>query len=97
MYNLLDRNADLIWFDYETKMRKLVSELLEPSTKRSIQDRELYDALIKKYDEQAKKLEELEFIVCKSKKRQTVFEDINQRINELVYKIFDIEILKTLG
>ena len=70
-------------------MRKLVQELLEPTTKRSIQERELYEILTKKYEESRKKIDEIEFILHKSQKRQTIFDEIEKKIFELVKK-FDI-------
>ena len=74
----------MIWFEYEIRMRKLVQDLLEPTTKRSIQDRELYEILMKKYEEQRKRVDEIDFILHKSQKRQTVYEEIDRKIFELV-------------
>ena len=68
-------------------MRKLVQELLEPTTKRSIQDRELYEILNRKYEEDRKRIDEIEFILHKSQKRQTIFSEIEKKIFEFVISV----------
>jgi len=75
--------ADLIWFEYETRLRKLVEELLEPTVKRSREEREMYEVLSKKHEGLLKRVEDLEFTSHRTQKRQTVFEDIFRRISEL--------------
>jgi Heat shock factor binding protein 1. len=62
-----------------------VQELLEPTIRRSREDREMHDILLKKYDEMSKRIEDLEVAIQKSKKRDTVFDQIFTRLNDLVH------------
>jgi len=86
--------ADLIWFEYETRLRKLVEELLEPTVKRSREEREMYEVLSKKHEGLLKRVEDLEFTSHRTQKRQTVFEDIFRRISELVRDSLIVKFLK---
>jgi len=81
---LIEKQTDLIWFDYETRLRKLIEEILEPTVKRSKEERELFDILSKKNESLTKRVEDLEFMSQRTQKRQTSFEDIFKRLNELV-------------
>jgi len=74
----------LIWFDYETRLRKLIEEILEPTVKRSREERELFEILSKKNESLSKRIEDLEFMSQRTQKRQTSFEDIFRKLNELV-------------
>jgi len=59
------------WFGFETRIRKMVIDIMEPSVKRSIEDREQVIEL-KKFSEIIKrKVEECEFIIHKAQKRTT--------------------------
>ena len=44
----------------------------------------MHDVLHRKYDELTKRLEDIEYAIQKSDKRQTVFEDIYKKITDLV-------------
>ena len=74
----------MIWFDYETRLRTLVEELLEPTLRRSREERELFEMLSRKNDHSNKRLDDVEFMFQKTQKRQTAFEDIFKRIHDLV-------------
>lgn len=52
--------------------------------KRSREDREIHDVLHKKYEEMIRRVEDLEYAIQKSDKKQTVFEEIHSKINDLV-------------
>ena len=81
---LVEKQSDLIWFEYETRLRKLVEELLEPTIRRSREERELFESLNKKSEALHKRVDDLEFMSQRTQKRQTAFDDIFKRINELV-------------
>lgn len=61
-----------------------MQELLQPTIKRSREDRELYDTLMHKCDMLAHRVEDLETITHKAEVKQTIFDDIFKRINNLV-------------
>ncbi len=85
MLIFLDKSsADLVWVNYETRLRKLMQELLQPTVKRSREDREMYDSLVKKYDFLHKRVETLEFVTNKTDNQQTIFDDIFMKITNLV-------------
>lgn len=41
MLSIGTSDLELTWFDFETRMRKLVYELLQPTVQRSHEDREI--------------------------------------------------------
>jgi len=68
---------ELNWFDLETRLRKVVFELLQPSVQRSHEDRDSINSTKKQIISQAKRLEELEFILMKSDSPTTAFDEVN--------------------
>jgi phage shock protein A len=64
-------------------MRKTIQELLEPTIKRSIEDRELMDTFKKTTDSMKRKMDEIEYLVVKTQKKTTFFDDLDKKINEL--------------
>jgi hypothetical protein len=71
--------AELDWFDFETRMRDVIHELIEPVIKRASEDREVSLGLQRKTELATKRLDQLENIVLKTGKKNTVFDEINQR------------------
>lgn len=84
----------MMWLTYETKLRTLMQDLLQPTVKRSREDRELYDNLMYRCEVLTKRVEDLETITHKAEVKQTIFDDIFKRINNLVRKFKGGEIVK---
>ena len=77
------QRRDLDWFEFETKMRKLVHELLEPTLRRAQEDRESVEVMKRTLIENGKRLEPLEFALYKSGNKHSFFDEVSQRIAEL--------------
>ena len=76
--------GDLDWFDFETRMRKLISELLEPTVLRT-QDDKSQILLLRKMNETLKKrMDDAEFMQSKAFKRMDKLEEVWARIKDLV-------------
>ena len=75
--------AELDWFSFETRIRKLIQDLVDPIQKRALDAKEASDAQRKGNDSLKRKVEELEFAVHKSQKKSVIFEEINNRISKL--------------
>lgn len=65
-------------------------ELLQPTVKRSREDRELYDKLKHQCEALSKRVEELEVVTHKTENKQTIFDDIFNKINILVHSLKEI-------
>ena len=72
--------VELEWYDFETRMRNVVTELVEPILKRTQEDREEIGTCNRSCATLSKRLEDLEFLVQKNKGRNKVMDDINRRI-----------------
>ena len=68
---------------FETRIRKLIQDLVDPIQKRALDAKEASDAQCKASDSLKRKVEELEFAVHKSQKKSVIFEEINNRISKL--------------
>ena len=77
------KNAELDWFSFETRVRKLIQDLVEPVSKRAVEAKESSDTLRKSNDNLKRKVEEIEFVVHKSQKKSTIFEDINNKFTKM--------------
>jgi len=64
-----------------------MQDLLQPTVKRSLEDRELYDNLMKRCETLTRRVEDLETITHKSENKHTIFDDLFKKINDVV--IFD--------
>ena len=64
---MFDHNPD--WFSFETRIRKMVTQMLEPCVKRSIQERDILTELKKQNDAIKRKVDECEFIIHKAQKK----------------------------
>ena len=72
--------VELEWYDFETRMRAVVTDLIEPILKRGQEDREEIGSCNRSCATISKRLEDLEFLVQKNKGRNKVMDDINRRI-----------------
>lgn len=85
-------SGELDWFTFETKMRALVREIVNPVLNKNEEERERYTELEKKTSDLINRLEVVEYSCFNNRKNQkapTMFELMFQKITELVitYKI----------
>ena len=73
-------SAELDWFQFETEMRKVVRDLLEPTIQRSHEDRERTNNFSILLDSMEDRLNYIETIVLKKGEKIPIFEEINDRI-----------------
>ena len=73
----------LDWFEFETKMRKLIHELIEPTLRRAQEDREAVESIKRMTIDHGKRLEPIEIALYMSKSKHSLFEDMNMRIAEV--------------
>ena len=73
----------LDWFDFETRMRKLILDLLTPYSDKASDDRGEITKLRKLLDGLDKRIFELEFILKKESQPTTVFDMLEDKIAEL--------------
>lgn len=74
---------ELDWFQFETEMRKVVRELIEPTITRSHEDRERTNNFKKILEEVEKRVKMLENIVIKKGEKLSAFEDIHNKISQI--------------
>ena len=63
------KNLGLDWFQFQTQIRRLVMELIEPTVKRAYDDHELVKTLGSNFDGLKKKNEEYEHMTRKDVNR----------------------------
>lgn len=66
MLNKRSYDFELNWYDFETRTRRLVFELLQPTVTRSTEDREIIYSMRRKIEGHRQKIEELEYCLFKS-------------------------------
>lgn len=71
---------EIDWFNFETKMRGVVSELIEPLISREIEDRENIVQMKRVNDNYKTRIEDLEYQVNKTRKKETLFDEIQRKI-----------------
>ena len=54
------------WFAFETRVRTMVLSMIEPSVRRSLQDKEFLDDIRKDQESLRRKIDECEFIIQKA-------------------------------
>mmetsp|Transcript_7828 Transcript_7828/g.7298 ORF Transcript_7828/g.7298 Transcript_7828/m.7298 type:complete len:88 (+) Transcript_7828:50-313(+) len=79
--DLMTKNID--WFDFETRMRKLVFEMLEPVVRKVNEDRDKMFKIKNDSDIHKKQIEDLEFAIMKTDNKTNVFEDIFRTLTRL--------------
>ena len=80
------RAADeLMWLDFETRMRGLIRKVIEPALRLSIEDREASLTTEMRLDEMVVRTELLEqALFLKSKQlSRTIFDDYNEKLSEM--------------
>jgi hypothetical protein len=75
--------SELDWFDFETRMRDVIHELVEPIVKKAAEDREKMLSLQRGQENDGKRIDQLESAVLKKGRKNTVFDEINQRFIDI--------------
>ena len=83
-WTLLDKAGELDWFEFETRMRRLVVDLIQPTVFKLNKDREDVSILKSVVETNTKKVEDLENLILKSDRKQTKFEEIYNQISDSV-------------
>ena len=73
---------DLDWFSFETKIRKMVVDLVEPTTAFSSKIKTDMDYLKRQNQSLKGRIDELEYIIQKSNKKMNLFDDIELQISQ---------------
>eukprot|EP00347_Sterkiella_histriomuscorum_P001564 403371548 len=86
------------WFAFETRVRKMVLQMVEPQVKRSILERETIQEVKKQHDSIKKKIDECEFIIHKAQKKTASQEDVHKKIefNETRQKIYEAKMKEAI-
>jgi hypothetical protein len=83
--------SQLNWFEFETRMRRIVTELLEPTISRITNDREQLVTTQSTIETYKKKVDEIETLLGLGQKKSGWMEDIEQSLQKNLQKIFDLE------
>ncbi len=65
---------ELNWYDFETRTRKLVFDLLQPTVTRSAEDREVLYAHKRLIEQYRQRMEQVEYVLLEKGQPTTVFE-----------------------
>lgn len=74
---------DLEWINLENKARKLIKELVEPTIRRAIEDREQLSKVARETEHHRSKMDEFEFSLHKIHKKLAIIDDVNKRQTDL--------------
>ena len=80
-YNNLSNDID--WYGFENRIRKLLHQITEPTIKRMVDTKDMVDKVSTQNEYLSRRVDELEFIMHKSHKRNIVFDDFNKRLSKL--------------
>ena len=83
-YNNLSNEID--WYGFENRIRKLLHQITEPTIKRMVDTKDMVDKVGTQNEYLSRRIDELEFIMHKSHKRNLVFDDYNKRLIKLEEK-----------
>lgn len=78
----IDNSAEIQWLDFETRMRKIIKDLVAPVIERVQEDRETMLILNKSNTKQDERLQALELIVFKDQTLSNLIDDLKMRIEE---------------
>eukprot|EP00347_Sterkiella_histriomuscorum_P009370 403341474 len=73
----------LDWFSFQTQIRKLVMELIEPTVKRTFEDHEIVHQLVTNYEKLKKRQEDFEFTTVKTLGRTASHDDLSKKFQEM--------------
>lgn len=75
--------TELDWFDFETRMRDVIHELIEPVMRKATEDREQMLTIRRNQENDEKRLDQLESAVLKTGRKATVFDEIQQKFVDI--------------
>ena len=75
--------TELDWFDFETRMRDVIHELIEPVMRKATEDREQMLTIRRNQENDQKRLDQLESAVLKTGRKATVFDEIQQKFVDI--------------
>eukprot|EP00347_Sterkiella_histriomuscorum_P020570 403337299 len=75
-------DTELNYFVFETHVRKLIRDLIDPFANKASEDREVVNETRRQLTHVAKRLHEIEYIIYKGNERNTIFDDIYNRVNQ---------------
>ncbi len=73
------QEGDIEWLTLENKVRRLVKELLEPTVRRVVEDRDQLHKLSKESDVVKRKVDELDFTMAKVAKKLGTLDEVTKR------------------
>ncbi len=76
---VVDRNEDLMWMDFETRMRKTIKDLVSPIIDRAQEDRTLLFKLKATRKDHMERIKTIENSLFKSKESNTIFDDFETK------------------
>ena len=80
----LDSLDDVVLFEFETKIRKLILDMVDPFTKRQATDREFTAKLRTDLESARRKIEEQDYAMSKIEARLGTFDEVFKKIADLV-------------
>ena len=75
---------ELGWFEFETRIRRMMLEMIDPVQKRIYEDREKVVKFRADFEANRRKTEDLEFHVGKIDGKLVALDDIYKRFNHIV-------------
>ncbi len=81
---MLKKDLGVDWFNFQTSIRKLVLELIEPTVKRTMDDHHMVQSLNLAYEKLKKREEDFEHTTVKQLNRTATLDDLNNRVSESV-------------
>ena len=75
---------DMDLFTLETKLKKYINELVEPSIERTLQDRKSIQMIRKQLEGHDKRIHALEVSLFKSTEKLNIFEELHEKMASLV-------------
>jgi hypothetical protein len=82
---------DLLWFDIETRCRRLLQELMDPVMDKMIDNTQDIDLLKKDHISSAEKIEEIKDTIFETNGKLDVFEQINVKLAEMKADVMTVE------
>ena len=76
---MAQEGSDIEWLALENKVRKLVKELIEPTVRRVVEDRDQLQKLLKDTDNTKRKADELDFVMAKVTKKLGSLDEVAKR------------------
>ena len=82
---------DLLWFDIETRCRRLLQELMDPVVDKMLDNTQDIDLLKKDHISSNEKIEEIKDTIFETNGKLDVFEQINVKLAEMKADVLTVE------